>query len=1027
MSQVVYDSINPATTSGTQLASILDDFKDALMSGLTGTSRPTETTAGGSWIDTTNEGTPNFYWSFKTYTGSVDVEVFRVNLATNKASFAGSDSTFEVTRISADATGAIAKLIKQRVATNGQVLDGDTVGELQFIGRGSDSSNPIVARIRAIATDDMTGSATGTYLAFESTVDGVASAAEVMRIMDGKLGVGTQAPDSVIHADGATGIKASYVADNATGAKTTLQKARSSGDGSVQTSDVIGSHVFRAKDSAPAFSDVAEIDAIALEGHTAGAKGTKVRLKSKSTGTNTMTSKLEIGDKIESLITMKMNSQELVAQSIATAATIVQLSAAKVVVEFTGSTATSLQGINSAHDSKVILLHNISTVDVTLENENAGATAADRLKLPNASPITLSPQSSVELFYSTTDSRWKIKSGAGSGSASSGGKNYASVLFGGNSVANINQYADSGATPTDGTGGSPAGLTTAVNTASSPLRPSGNQRFSKDGSNRQGSGWSWDFPVDRADYEGGKPLVVQFRMKTSSGYVNNDVRMFVYDKDGTVLLNVNSLTGDGSLSYSPSTGLFTGVFYPNSANDDYRLIWHIASTTAAAWDLDIIDLKVGPDSVVPGAINAQSVSYTPTFVGFGTVTGIGAMATRRGNMLRVDFAFTTGTVTAVEATMTLPPNLNIDTSILSGVKLRGELGNNSGVASTYVVSNTATATDKVYFAVISNPTATINGNTSPFANSQNQTGWFEVPISQWLASAALTTTEAILSTVRAKYSLTSATANNSFADNAFEIADYDTKIYDTHNAVTTGAAWKFTAPKTGHYQVKTYGRWATSTNMDSSAIDIYKNGVSTEFIFVSSGAGQYIMHAVSTTLYLVKGDYIDLRWFQDDSTSAARAPHTSSVRVFVEIEELPDFSIFSVFGQSEYLESKSSSVVSWPITAAEFGDLTSLVLTPGEWDLTAVFNFDNNGAVTAGIFDCGISTTTGNSGSGLNFAENRVRADNRGTTLISSFAAVPNYRVSITATTTFYLKGSYSSAITNLRLLGYRLSARRIK
>lgn len=86
MSQSVFSTINPATTSGTQLATLLNDFKNALMSGLSGTSRPSQTTPGGTWIDTTNEGSPNFYWSYKIYDGTTDIEMFRINLATGKAS-----------------------------------------------------------------------------------------------------------------------------------------------------------------------------------------------------------------------------------------------------------------------------------------------------------------------------------------------------------------------------------------------------------------------------------------------------------------------------------------------------------------------------------------------------------------------------------------------------------------------------------------------------------------------------------------------------------------------------------------------------------------------------------------------------------------------------------------------------------------------------------------------------------------------------------------------------------------------------
>lgn len=68
-----------------------------------------------------------------------------------------------------------------------------------------------------------------------------------------------------------------------------------------------------------------------------------------------------------------------------------------------------------------------------MEHEDAGATAADRLKLPDSLPIEILPESSMELFYSTSDSRWKVKSGSGSGG---GGLRVSSVetLTGGGTI-----------------------------------------------------------------------------------------------------------------------------------------------------------------------------------------------------------------------------------------------------------------------------------------------------------------------------------------------------------------------------------------------------------------------------------------------------------------------------------------------------------------------------------------------------------------------------------------------------------------
>ena len=408
MSQTIFADINPAATSGTQLATHLNDFKAALMSGMSGTARPAETLAGGYWVDTTNDPT---YWSYKMYTGAADVEIFRLNLTTATASITGADSTFDILKVTADAVGPILKLIKRRIASNGQVLSGDIVGQLQVIGRANDSSNPVVANMKVVALENQTASASGVYISWETTPALSATAVEHMRLMNGLFGVGTVAPDAVIHAKGATGIKSEYVADVATPAKITIQKSRLAGTGATQNGDEIAELVVNTTDDTTAKVQSAGIKAVATEAHTTTARGTKLAFYTSPTGGTTPTSKMEIGDKVNPLATLKVTSLELDSQTVATAATIAQLSADKVVVEFTGATATDLQGINSGGATKTILIHNISTAVLTIKNEDAGAVAADRIKLPGANDIFVAAQKSIELWYSPSDSRWKVKAG----------------------------------------------------------------------------------------------------------------------------------------------------------------------------------------------------------------------------------------------------------------------------------------------------------------------------------------------------------------------------------------------------------------------------------------------------------------------------------------------------------------------------------------------------------------------------------------------------------------------------------------
>lgn len=117
-------------------------------------------------------------------------------------------------------------------------------------------------------------------------------------------------------------------------------------------------------------------------------------------------------------------------------------------------------------------------------------------------------------------------------------------------------------------------------------------------------------------------------------------------------------------------------------------------------------------------------------------------------------------------------------------------------------------------------------------------------------------------------------------------------------------------------------------------------------------------------------------------------------------------------------------MAAYTIPASARGDFAALILPPGTWDLTGVFQEFNNGAITATEFDLGISTTPGNSSIGLSYAVNQASVAT--TTLTGGFynapLVVPNYRVSHGVPTTYYLKTIVFISITNVFAAG-RLSA----
>ena len=294
MSQEIFDDLDPEI-SGTELAGVMNLFKDAIASGFSGTDRPVNLQAGGYWVDTTNDPTS---WTLKLYTGTTDVDVVTIDLVNETAGVSNAVDSFTVQKVSADTVGAIFNLVKRRVANNGQVLSGDVVGRIRFQARDNSGVDNVVGEIVWEAGENQTTSAYGGTLVFRSTPTGASAMVDHMRFINGQ---------------------------------------------------------------------------------------------------------------VEMLVPHKITSQVLGSQNISTTATIVQLNADKALAEMTGSTTTDIQGINSSDDSKVITIHNRSTASVHLRNQNAGAIAADRLKLPEGRDIELLPEESATLFYCTTDSRWKLK------------------------------------------------------------------------------------------------------------------------------------------------------------------------------------------------------------------------------------------------------------------------------------------------------------------------------------------------------------------------------------------------------------------------------------------------------------------------------------------------------------------------------------------------------------------------------------------------------------------------------------------
>jgi hypothetical protein len=82
---------------------------------------------------------------------------------------------------------------------------------------------------------------------------------------------------------------------------------------------------------------------------------------------------------------------------------------------------------------------------------------------------------------------------------------------------------------------------------------------------------------------------------------------------------------------------------------------------------------------------------------------------------------------------------------------------------------------------------------------------------------------------------------------------WNTKEFDSHNAVTTGASWRFTAPISGVYRLSC----VSAVNSGAAEYAIYRDGTVTNsrlMTVVSTSANNG-----SSTIRLNAGQYIDVR------------------------------------------------------------------------------------------------------------------------------------------------------------------------
>ncbi len=507
----------------------------------------------------------------------------------------------------------------------------------------------------------------------------------------------------------------------------------------------------------------------------------------------------------------------------------------------------------------------------TLSNKILASPELTGNLLLNQTTTPATPAAGKNRFYVKADNKLYTLDSAGNeaqvGSGSGGGvTNLITNGSADDSAASIFvPYLDSGTRPVDGTGGTTTGITTSVS-STSPLNGSKSYLLTKDAANRQGGGWAVPFSVDLAYRAKSLKISVDFIVNSGtfvsgSSTTDSDVIWYIYDVTNSTLIEPSNIK-----MFSNSTTLtdkFEATFQTSATGSSYRLIAHVASTSASAYELKVDNVTVSPQVYVYGSPVTDERSFTPTLSNATNVTVVSANFSRIGDKLRCTGYLTwSGNGAGSTFTFSLPPGYAIDTTKISSVVENIQLGTGfwleSGVArkGINVVYNTTTA---VSFDEITTGLGSLVGTA--FSNGDAISFDFIVPavgLSSSVQMSDSADTRVVLGTATIASSAT--TTNNG-------IIQFNTVTKDTHGAITTGASWKYTVQAAGDYRV--------SINMDVNTACNYR-------VFLNGSSAGYIVSAPTslfgfgqrTLVNLKAGDYIH---FVSDTGGTVQATSYMSI------------------------------------------------------------------------------------------------------------------------------------------------------
>ena len=524
-------------------------------------------------------------------------------------------------------------------------------------------------------------------------------------------------------------------------------------------------------------------------------------------------------------------------------------------------------------------------------------------------------------------------------------------------------YSDAaGTAPVDGTGGSPT--VTWTRTTSSPLSETASFLFTKDAANRQGQGVSYDFTINRADQA--KVCRIDFDYEVASGtYADGDLTVWLYD-----------VTNGGAPIQPSASSILNAIgpqkkqplsFQTNSNSTSYRLIIHVASTSASAYTVKFDNVSVTRESISQGTVVTDWVSYTPTG-SWSTNTTYTGRWRRIGDTAEIQVRLAlSGAPTAATLTVNLPSGFVIDTSKLAGGTTQVELPNSDGSMrddasyngfskafydSTTTVGIRSSSTASAHTLVLVNATTPIT-----WAANDSIDVTFRVPIVGWSSSQQLSS-DAETRVVAAKATLS---GNQTVSSSAITKVTFNQTDFNTDGAFDTTNN-RFIVKTPGIYDVAGSLRLSGVNTAEFFSIYIFKNGsnvyrmdeyTDTTSVFLEGGS----------SFSAVAGDYFEI-YVQSsgDASYTVEASSSSTVATFSKksgpAQIAANEQIFAKATSSTTTVGTSATVIINPTvvknTHGAYNSSTGQFTCPAAGDYEIVVGWNSGSAVSSSSIGSGV-------------------------------------------------------------------------